>query len=540
MDEKQKSGIFKAAGLLVFTTVLSRLLGYLRDVVIYNEIGQNYMTDAYNAAFSIPDFIYSILVGGALSSAFIPVFSSYISTGKESEGWKVASIIFNWIIILMLFLVSLGFIFTPQLIKILVPGFDEITTVLTINLTRIMLIQVLFMCLSGFSTGILNSYKQFRAPAIGSVLYNLGIIIGGLLLAGPIERHFPGYGVAAFSIGVVLGSMLNFAVQAPGLFRLGWQYSFSLDFRHPGVKHLVALIVPVFIGLAASQINLFVNQNLASGLEEGMVAALRTAQRLMQLPIGVFAIAIAVAVFPTMTAQVAQNKLEEYKSTMTMGLCSVNFIIIPCAVGIAVLREPIIRFMYEFMNGKFTAENTSATAEALLFYCIGLFAYGCIHVLSRAFYSLNDTKTPVFAAVASVVVNIVLSIVLVDVMQQGGLALAYSVCGIVNMFLLMWFLYRKIGDYGIKGFCLSFVRIIVASALMGLTVYGVSVLWESIFGISSKFAQLGELLVAVAFGAGVYFLITYLWKMQECMQVWRIFSKRLKKKAKAKNEADTQ
>jgi len=534
MDERQKRGIFQAAGLLAFTTVLSRILGYLRDVIIYNEIGQNYMTDAYNAAFSIPDFIYSILMGGALSSAFIPVFSAYISTEREKEGWKVASIVFNWVIVFMLILVGMGMIFTPQLIQLLVPGFDEPAMKLTVDLTRIMLIQVIFMCLSGFSTGILNSYKEFRAPAIGSVLYNLGIIVGGLLLAGPIEQRFPGYGIAGFSIGVVLGAFLNFAVQAPKLFRLGWNYSLSFDYKHPGVKNLISLIIPVFIGLAASQINLFVNQNLASGLEEGMVAALRTAQRLMQLPIGVFAIAIAVAVFPTMTAQVAQNKLDEYKQTMTMGLRTVNFIIIPCAVGIAVLREPIIRFMYEFMGGKFTAENTVATGEALLFYCIGLFAYGSIHVLSRAFYSLNDTKTPVFAAISSIVVNIILSIILVDIMQQGGLALAYSVCGIVNMILLLVFLYMKIGDYGVKPFLISMLKISAACIIMGLAVSLAASVWEMVFGTGNKFAQLFELLLAIAVGAGVYFGTTYFWKMEECKQVWGIFSRRLKrKKAKA-------
>lgn len=535
MDERQKRGIFQAAGLLAFTTVLSRILGYLRDVIIYNEIGQNYMTDAYNAAFSIPDFIYSILMGGALSSAFIPVFSAYISTEREKEGWKVASIVFNWVIVFMLVLVSIGMIFTPQLIQLLVPGFDEPAMKLTIDLTRIMLIQVIFMCLSGFSTGILNSYKEFRAPAIGSVLYNLGIIVGGLLLAGPIEQRFPGYGIAGFSIGVVLGAFLNFAVQAPKLFRLGWSYSLSFDYKHPGVKNLIGLIIPVFIGLAASQINLFVNQNLASGLEEGMVAALRTAQRLMQLPIGVFAIAIAVAVFPTMTSQVAQNKLDEYKQTMTMGLRSVNFIIIPCAVGIAVLREPIIRFMYEFMGGKFTAENTAATGEALLFYCIGLFAYGSIHVLSRAFYSLNDTKTPVFAAISSIAVNIILSIILVDVMQQGGLALAYSICGIVNMILLLIFLYMKIGDYGVKPFLISMLKISAACIIMGLAVSLVSSGWEMLFGTGSKFAQLFELLFAIGIGVGVYFGTTFLWKMEECRQVWGIFSRRLKRKKSKSN-----
>ena len=210
--------VVKAAGLLMATMMVSRILGYLRDVIIYAQFGQNRITDAYNAAFSIPDFLYMLLVGGALSSSFIPVFSSYIATGKEKEGWEVASIVLTVIMALLVVGIAIGYIYTPELILILVPGFNPQAMDLTIFLTRIMFLQVVFMSLSGISMGILNSYQHFTAPAIGSVLYNLGIIIFGVLLGDTIESLWPGYGIAGFPSGGD-GSGGEFFVQVPSLIK---------------------------------------------------------------------------------------------------------------------------------------------------------------------------------------------------------------------------------------------------------------------------------------------------------------------------------
>ncbi|MGI5891599.1 MAG: murein biosynthesis integral membrane protein MurJ [Bacillota bacterium] len=526
MQSKQKNTVVKAAGFIMMTMVISRILGYLRDVFIYNQFGQNRITDAYNAAFSVPDFIYMILVGGALSSAFIPIFSSYIATDREKEGWEVASIVFNWIMLFLLVAITIGYIFTPQLINILVPGFGSEAKEMTIHLTRIMFLQVVFLSLSGISMGILNSYKHFTSPAMGSVIYNLGIIVGGLLLAAPIEAIWPGYGIAGFSIGVVIGAALNFLIQLPALKKVGLRYHFSFNFRHPGVRKLIFLLIPVLIGLSASQINLFVNQNLASTLSEGMVAALRTGQRIMQLPIGVFAIAIAVAVFPTLTAHVARREISEFKSAVSLGIRAVVFVTLPAAVGIAVLRIPIIRFMFEFKGGEFTSASTFATSEALLFYCIGLVAYSAIHVLSRTFYSLQNTITPVVAAVLSIVVNIVFSIILLGPMAQGGLALAYSLAGIFNMLLLLWLFKRKMGQIGGKVMLRSFTKMGVAAVLMAVVVTTLSLLCEKNLDMTNKFIQVFQLIVTIGVGGAVYFLITYMWKMEESKMVMSIFRKR--------------
>ena len=526
-----QSSVMKAAGFMAATTIISRLLGYLRDVIIYHKFGQNYMTDAYNAAFSVPDFLYMILVGGALSSAFVPVISGYINTNREKEGWETASIVFNWTMVLLIIGTALGVIFTPYIVqKWLVPGFSSEAASLTVILTRIMFAQAIFMSLAGITTGMLNSYRRFNIPATGSVLYNLGIIVGGLTLAGPIEKLWPGYGIAGFSIGVVLGAAINFIIQMPPLFKIGMRYKLSLNLRHPGVKKLIALIIPIFIGLSVSQINMFITQNLASNVDgDGIVAALRTAQRLMYLPVGIFAVSIAVASFPSMSGYAANNQMQELKKTASLSLRSVLFIVFPCAVGMAVLREPLIRFMYEFAGGKFTASNTETTATVLLFYCIGLLGYAAIHILNRVFYSMQNTKTPVIAGIISIVVNILMSVLLVKFMAQDGLALAYSIAGLVNMIILIVFWRVRAGSIGLRQMLNSFSKIVTAAALMAGAVFLMMSLWEGLFGISSKIMQALELLICTLFGAAVYGFITYLWKMEESAQVMGVFRRRFRR-----------
>ncbi len=533
-----KASLQAAANILMLTTIASRILGYLRDVLIFAKFGQNELTDAYNAAFSIPDFLYMILVGGALSSAFIPVFSGYLARNQEDEGWKVLSIIFNWIMLLLCLGVVFGLIFAPQLVNWLVPGFDEVTKQMTVNLTRIMFFQVIFMCLSGISTGILQSYKNFTAPAVGSVLYNLGIIFGGVLLAAPIEQFFPGYGIAGFSVGVVLGAMLNFAVQFAAILKLGVRYSFSMDLHHPGVRELLVLIVPVFIGLAASQFNLFVNQNLASELSEGLVSALRAAQRLMQLPITLFGITVGIAFFPTMTQLAAKMQLDEFKSTVMMGLRTVIFVTIPASFGLAALSRPIIRFMYEFKGGAFTAEDTEETAYALVFYTIGVFGYAAIHTLSRAFYALKNTRTPVTVAVLSIVVNILLSVLLVDYMAQGGLALAYSIAGIFNMVVLIVLLNMSVGDIGSWALIKSVGQTVGISAVMGGVVSIVVHYAEQYLPLQSKMVQLAEICVAIGVGVGVYAALALLLKMPEAEQIMRILKRKFRRRKKVPQNSE--
>ncbi|MFZ7103407.1 MAG: murein biosynthesis integral membrane protein MurJ [Peptococcaceae bacterium] len=522
MAEKKKTGgIFKAAGIIMIAMTLSRIFGYIRDVVIYTKFGQDFRTDAYNAAFSIPDFLYYLLVGGALSSAFIPVFSGYLATDKEEDGWEVASTIFNIVMLLMIIGIMLGLIFTPQLIKLLVPGFTEEAFRLTVLLTRIMFAQSFFMALNGISQGILHSYKHFFSPALGSVLYNLGIIVVGILL---VDR----FGIMGFSIGVVAGAMANFLVQVPALKQIGLKYRPALNWRHPGVKKILVLMLPVFIGLSVTHFNLFVNQFLASSLPHGMISALRAAQRIMQLPIGVFAIAVALAVFPTLTGQAARNEEKEFKRTMSLGVRTVIFITLPSAVGLIALKVPIVRAM--FQQGEFTANNTEATAYALLFYSLGLIGYSAQQVLNRAFYALQDTRSPVTVGIVTIFINIILNFLLINILGHGGLALAYSIAGLVNMVLLLYYLRRKIGHIDGRNMLVSFAKTLAASLIMGLMVYLTAYFIEIHFNINLKVIQILQVLISVGVGAVIYGIIVTFMKMEEARMALGILTRRLKRK----------
>ncbi|MEW6623584.1 MAG: murein biosynthesis integral membrane protein MurJ [Bacillota bacterium] len=509
--------VARAAGIIMVSMIISRVLGYLRDVVIYYEFGQGRLTDAYNAAFSIPDFLYMILVGGALSSAFIPVFSSYLANHKEEEAWQVASILFNSIMLLLVVGVTLGLIYTPTLIRILVPGFDPQTTELTILLTRVMFAQTFFMVLSGISVGILNSYKHFLAPAIGSVLYNLSIIAVGWLLSLKL-------GIMGFSIGVVVGAMANFFVQLPIILRKGFHYHFSFNLNHPGIKKILVLILPVFIGLSVAQINLFVNQNLASNLDAGIVAALRTGQRLMQLPIAVFGISVAIAVFPTLTTYAARGEMVNFKNSTSLGLRSVFFVTLPAAAGLMALKVPLVRFLFE--QGQFTPESTIATSIAVFFYSLGIFAYSGIQVLNRTFYAIQDTRTPVAVGIVTIAINILLNFLLIKPMGHGGLALAYSIAGGFNLVFLMLILKMKIGSYGGWRISTSFLKSLTASGIMGVITYAGVLYFESFVNISLKLMQGLQVITGVALGVLVYVLLAYLFKMEELTLVLDMLERR--------------
>lgn len=523
MANIKTGGVAKAAGTIMIAMALSRLFGYVRDVVIYTNFGQDFRTDAYNAAFSIPDFLYYLLVGGALSSAFIPVFSSYLATDQEEDGWQVVSTILNIVMVLMLIGIILGLIFTPQLIALLVPGFTGEAFDLTVLLTRVMFAQSFFMALNGISQGVLHSYKHFFAPALGSVLYNLGIIIIGILLVDKI-------GILGFSIGVVVGAMLNFLVQIPVLLKIGIKYKPIVNLKHPGVKKIFTLILPVFIGLSVTHLNLFVNQYLASSLSYGMISALRAAQRIMQLPIGVFAIAVALAVFPTLTGHAARKEEKEFKATMSLGVRTVIFITLPAAVGLIALRVPIVRAM--FQQGEFTAANTEATAYALLFYSLGLIGYSAQQVLNRAFYALQDTKSPVTIGIVTIIINIVLNFILIKPLGHGGLALAYSIAGLVNMVLLLYYLRKKIGHIDGREMLRSFAKTFAASIFMGIIVYFTVYLFELNFGVQSKVLQITEVLLGVGVGALVYIVLVSRMKMEEASIAMGILMRRFRKKKK--------
>lgn len=488
-------------------SALSRVLGYVREIVMTTVFGQGWMTDAYKAAFLIPDFLYLILVGGAFSTAFIPVLSEYINRDQEDEAWRVASTIFNAMLIAVVVLMAFFYVSVPFIMNhFLAVGYAEETKELAIYLTRIMLLQSFMMCLSGICQGICHVYQQFTAPAIGSLLYNIAIIVFGLWL-------MPTIGITGFAIGVVVGSYLNFVVHFPILLKIGVKWMPILDFKHPGVHDFFRLALPVVLGLSVVYLNTFVTQNLGSQLDAGTVTALNNANRLMQLPIGIFATAIASAVFPVLTELIARRDIRSFKRKLVEGINLNNFILIPASVGLMVVAEPLIRAL--FMQGKFTEDNVAITASVLVFYCVGIIGYSQQQILNRGMYALRDSKRAVIVNTIIIVINIVLSILMVGPFEAQGLALAYSIAGLVSMVLLYAFLYQKVGDLGSREIIISLGKIIIASAVMGVGVMLFLNVSDHFIDITSKSQQLLELFLAVAVGVVLYVVMAIVLRIQE-------------------------
>ena len=491
-----KARYVQTAAILMAASVASRLLGYVRDIVLVAFFGQSVLTDAYYAAFTLPDLLYGLVVGGALGPIFIPVFSGYLAKGEEAEGHLVANSAINMVLLAMLAGMSLGFVLAPQLISVLVPGFAPEVAALAVKMTRIMLLQALFMALSGLAMGILNSYGQYGPSALGSVMYNLGTVVLGVALA-------PRWGIAGFAAAVVGGVAAYFFVQLPALRRTAWRWRPQLAWQHPGVRKIRQMLGPILLGFSVSQLNVLVSQNLASTLDGGLLTALRMAQRMMQLPIGIFAINIAIAIFTTMTRQAASGDDSGYKATFRQGLEAIWLLSLPAAAGLVALRLPLAGLLYGV--GQNSQQMVEATASLLVVYALGLAAYASLHLLNRAFYALQDTKTPMLIGIVTVGVNILLSLLWRPSGGQYGLACAYTAAGTINMFLLLGLLYRRIGAFG--GRHLLRTALIGTSCSLGmLLIVRLLMIAVEAGGLDpwSKSGQLIEVVVGIVTGVASY------------------------------------
>lgn len=512
--------------------ILSRVLGLARDTVMQNMYQAGAETDAFYAAFSIPDFIYNIVIGGAIAAAFIPVFSSYLAKDNEPAAWRTSSIFTSWVIVLMVVLLTLGFVFTEQLLNAITQFAGE-KIELTTTLTRITLIQSMFMALSAIATGILQSKQHFTWPAIGILLYNVAILLFGVVLAKPIEAAYPGYGIAAFSVGVVVGAVLTLVVQIPMLKKYGYSFRFSLDTHDSGFRQMVKLLIPAMISLSVAQINLMVSQYLASGLDDGVLTATKNAIKIMQLPIGVIAMSIAVAIFPTMTNQAAVGDMKEMKKSMTTGMSTIFYVLLPATIGLMILAEPITRLLFDYTDN-FTETAVRITAQSLIFYSIGIVAYGAQYVALRGFYAVHNTRLPLLISLLSIGINVAASFALVGPLEHIGLGLAYSLVGIFQFIITILFLRYRIGPLGLRRMTKSLVKMSVASVVMGLAVWGTSSLATLIFGTTRILAPVMQVGMSMVVGVGLYFGITAWMKMEEFQMIKNVLRRRSKRREEIK------
>lgn len=530
METQSKRQVAKAAGIVMSAILISRILGFLRERAVAEVFGRTGTTDVFFAAFALPDLMYQLLVGGALSSAFIPVFTQYLAKGEEKEAWYVASIFLNITVLALLAVMVFGVIFTPALAPLVGVGFGGEQRTLLVLLMRVTFPAVFFTALSGLAMGVLNSYQSFTKPAIGPILYNSGQIFGAYLLG-------PSMGIMGMAVGTIVGAVASFSIQFPEVLRRGRDhYRTILDFKHPGIRRMGKLMLPAVIGLSIAQINIIVGQNLASTLETGSIVALRLANRLINFPLGIFAMGISTAIFPTLSRLIAQGQDEEFKSTLSFGLRVIAFITIPSAVGMAVLRVPIVRLLFE--SGEFTGPDTLATAHALLFYVPGLFAQAAIQVTTRGYYSLQDTVTPVKIGFASVVLNFLLSVGLLRWTQlgAGGLALAFSLSSVFNMALALGILGKKLKGLGGAALAATPLKAAAASLVMGFATHWTAKFLGIQLNLGTKLGQLGQTFGAIGVGVGVYLVLSFILKMDETYFAWNLILRRIKRKSVTKGE----
>ena len=507
--------VTKAAGVVGLATVVTRVLGFLRDMVIALIFGAGLEADAFFVAFRIPNILRRLVGEGALTVAFIPVFVEERQQSEE-RAWALANATITILALLLVLITTLGILLTPLIVKIIAPGFEDTPEkfAITVRLTRITFPYIFFISLGALAMGVLNSLQHFLSSALAPAMLNLSLIGSAFFLCPRLETP-----VTGLAFGVIIGGITQLLFQIPALVKRGFRYRISFDYNNPAVRKIGVLLLPALFGLAVHQISIFVNTMLASLLPEGSVSYLYYAYRLVEFPLGIFGMAVATAVLPTMSAQSAKGENGQLLETLNFALRLVLFITIPSMVGLIVLRVPIIALLFE--RGKFGPEATQASAQALFYYTLGLFAIASGRILVPVFYSLKDTATPVKCGVASVGLNVLCSLLLMGPMKHNGLALASTLSSLFYTALLAWLLRKRLGHLGWRSIAFSSGKVTLASLLMGGCCLPLA---------NSAYQQPGLLFAAIVLGVLVFLACVWILKLEEFTFMKNMLQQRLKKK----------
>ncbi|MEK7822756.1 MAG: murein biosynthesis integral membrane protein MurJ [Nitrospirota bacterium] len=507
MDEKRN--ITKAAGLMSIATFISRILGYAKDMILAVFFGATGLSDTFFVAFRIPNLLRELFAEGSMSSAVIPVLTEHQTKYGDEEAKRLVRIIFTSITIFVGLICVLGIIFAPAIVTAIAPGFlnmpDKFS--LTVLLTRLMFPFLLFISLAAIVMGALNTRRIFFTPAVAPAMLNITIIAAVLLLAPGMEQP-----IIAVAIGVAIGGLVQFAFQLPSFFKNGYSLTPQYDFRHPGLKKISILILPATMGMAVAQINIFISTILASYLAEGSITYLYYSMRLIQFPIGIFGVAMGMAVLPTLSEHAVKGDFDSLRSDFSFALRLLFFMTIPAMAGLIALREPIVNML--FQRGKFDYAATIGTSQALLFYSLGIWAMVGVRIVTVSFYSMQDTRTPVKVAVIALLTNIILSLIFLGPLQHSGLALANAIASSVNFTVLFIMLRKKLGRVEGRKIAASFIKISTASAVTGLM--GWFIIRGDIWMQSGKIIEKASAMTGViALYIAVYILIMYLFRSEE-------------------------
>jgi putative peptidoglycan lipid II flippase len=525
----------RATGIVGIAILCSRVLGLVREMVIAALFGATRNMDAFLTAFRAPNMLRDLFAEGALSTAFVTTFSRGIAKEGDESAWKLASKVATLTLVFMSAVTLLGILFAPVLIKVLAPGFPVDKAALTILLTRIMFPFILLVSLAALAMGMLNAKHVFGIPAMASSFFNLGSIIGGVALCYWLDPqpdwrhpHFGERGLIGLSMATLIGGFLQLIVQFPALRRVGFRFRPDLNWRDPGVRTILVLMGPATIAASAVQVNVAVNSGFASGLGDGPMTWLNIAFRLMQLPLGIFGVAVATVTLPLVSRTAALGDLAGFRSALSHAMRLVMLLTIPSAIGLIVLAEPIISVIYE--HGRFTAEATRQTAAALRFYAIGLAGYSSVKVLAPAFYALDKRHLPMLVSLLSILVNFGLNWVFTFRLGLGhrGLALSTSLVAITNFLLLYIMMRRYAGRLETGAMFQLLGKLLIAGVLLA-AICEVANIFLSAPHLS-LWKKIIEVTVAIAVAAAAFFGAAFALRVAEVREVFELVRGRLASK----------
>ena len=562
--KKIERSVAKSAGIVSAFVMLSRIFGLVREVIFASMFGAGFLKDAFAIAFRIPNLLRDLFAEGALSVAFVKVFTDYQINVSEKEAWRLAALTFNLLAMVLSGIVVLGIFFAPYIVAAIAPEFSPEKAALASWLTQVMFGFILFVSLSAVAMGVLNTKGNFAVPASASTAFNIVSIVSGVALAyylsggswevSPRSDVVPPmsgqWAITGMALGTLFGGFAQLAIQLPSLYKVGFRFKPLLSFRDKGVKRVVKLMIPALIATSGVQLKVFVDSIIISGIDGG-VSWLGYAFRLMQFPLGVFGVAIGVAALPTLARLGSENNIDKFRSTLSNSIGLVFLLTIPSAFGLIVLGDPIISLIYE--RGSFTANDTHLVATALAAYSIGLAGYAAMKVLTPSYFALEDAKTPMYVSLGSIVVHIVLSYSLkeyfltVGVTEDrpygyghAGVALATSIVATTNFLILLFLMKRKIKRVQAGKILSSFIKIVISSIIMSV------VCWYSYQYVANYFTEKSDIIilietyipivklleafVPIILGGIVFLISAKILKINEMNQLINIFTKRFKKK----------
>jgi putative peptidoglycan lipid II flippase len=513
-----RRSVARAAAVVSGATLVSRILGFLRDLVIARAFGAEIASDAFFVAFRLPNLLRRLVAEGALSSAFIPVFTEYVTSRSRADTLRMLRAVAGAMLLLLGSLTLLGVLGAPGIVRVMAPGFfaDPTAGELTVRLTRLMFPYLFLVGLAALVMGVLNAHRHFLLPALSPVALNVGIIIGALVLAPRLPE--PAMGLA---LGVLLGGAGQLLVQVPWLGRRGLLAMPQFAFHHPAVRRVLTLMAPVVVGQSATHVGTVINTIIASFLVKGSVSYLYYADRLIEFPLGVIAVAIATAVLPTLSEQATRRDDHALRETLSFSLRLATFVSLPAAVGLFALSEPIVRVLYE--RGRFGPAETTGTAAAVAMYALGIVGSTTAKISAQAFFALGDTRTPVKVSVGVMALNCAMAATLAGPMGHVGLALAIAASATINALALTLLLRRRLPGGPIPGARRAWLRTACVSAGLALVLGAVRYLWPP---PSDRLAETAWLAAVIAGATAAYIAGHAALGAEEVHLAWRAVAHR--------------